>query len=53
LLGRAEITQSNFDVPRWPYFTDGGQKFRRSQDGGARNQSNPCLRLRPIRSRIG
>ena len=28
LLGFAEITQSNFDVTRWPYFTGGGQKFR-------------------------
>jgi outer membrane protein insertion porin family len=28
LLGFAEITQGNFDVTRWPYFTGGGQKFR-------------------------
>ncbi len=28
LLGFAEITQSNFDVLRWPYFTGGGQRFR-------------------------
>jgi len=28
LLGFAEITQSNFDLFRWPNFTGGGQKFR-------------------------
>ncbi len=28
LLGFAEITQGNFDLTRWPYFTGGGQKFR-------------------------
>jgi len=28
LLGFAEITQGNFDITRWPYFTGGGQKFR-------------------------
>lgn len=28
LLGFAEITQGNFDLLRWPYFTGGGQKFR-------------------------
>ena len=37
LLGFAEITQSNFDVTRWPYFTGGGQKFRlRAQYGTKR-----------------
>lgn len=28
LIGFAEVTQGNFDVTRWPYFTGGGQKFR-------------------------
>jgi len=28
LLGFAEITQSNFDITRWPYFTGGGERFR-------------------------
>jgi len=28
LLGFAEITQGNFDITRWPYFTGGGEKFR-------------------------
>lgn len=28
LLGFAEITQSNFDLLKWPNFTGGGQKFR-------------------------
>jgi outer membrane protein insertion porin family len=37
LLGFAEITQGNFDVTRWPYFTGGGQKFRmRVQYGTSR-----------------
>jgi outer membrane protein insertion porin family len=37
LLGFAEITQGNFDVTRWPYFTGGGQKFRlRAQYGTQR-----------------
>jgi outer membrane protein insertion porin family len=37
LLGFAEITQGNFDVTRWPYFTGGGQKFRiRAQYGTER-----------------
>lgn len=37
LLGFAEITQGNFDVTRWPYFTGGGQKFRmRIQYGTSR-----------------
>ncbi len=34
LLGFAEVTQGNFDITRWPYFTGGGQKFRlRAQYG--------------------
>jgi outer membrane protein insertion porin family len=34
LLGFAEITQTNFDITRWPYFTGGGQHFRiRAQYG--------------------
>jgi outer membrane protein insertion porin family len=37
LLGFAEITQGNFDITRWPYFTGGGQKFRlRVQYGTSR-----------------
>jgi outer membrane protein insertion porin family len=28
LLGFAEVSQGNFDITRWPYFTGGGQKFR-------------------------
>jgi outer membrane protein insertion porin family len=28
LLGFAEITQGNFDITKWPYFTGGGEKFR-------------------------
>ncbi len=37
ILGFAEITQSNFDLLRWPYFTGGGQRFRiRVQYGAER-----------------
>ena len=28
LLGFAEITQGNFDITKWPYFTGGGERFR-------------------------
>lgn len=28
LLGFVELTQSNFDITRWPNFTGGGQRFR-------------------------
>ncbi|MDQ3623325.1 MAG: outer membrane protein assembly factor BamA [Verrucomicrobiota bacterium] len=37
LLGFVELTQGNFDITRWPYFTGGGQKFRvRAQYGTRR-----------------
>ena len=38
LLGFAEITQGNFDVTRWPYFTGGGQKFRIRVQYGTQRQ---------------
>jgi len=38
LLGFAEITQGNFDVTRWPYFTGGGQKFRLRVQYGTRRK---------------
>jgi outer membrane protein insertion porin family len=38
LLGFAEITQGNFDVTRWPYFTGGGQKFRLRAQYGTRRK---------------
>ena len=38
LLGFAEITQGNFDVLRWPYFTGGGQKFRMRVQYGTRRK---------------
>ena len=45
LLGFAEITQGNFDVTRWPYFTGGGQKFRlRVQLGTQRVEQSQRLR---------
>ncbi|MDE1171137.1 MAG: outer membrane protein assembly factor BamA [Verrucomicrobium sp.] len=28
LLGFVELSQGNFDIGNWPYFTGGGQKFR-------------------------
>ena len=54
LLGFAEITQGNFDVTRWPYFTGGGQKFRiRVQYGTEREDfimslTEPYFLDRPI-----
>ena len=55
MLGFAEITQGNFDVTRWPYFTGGGQKFRmRVQYGtGAKISSSrsPSLTSWTARSR--
>ncbi len=37
LIGFAEITQGNFDIKGWPYFTGGGQKLRlRGQAGTKR-----------------
>ena len=38
LLGFAEITQGNFDITRWPYFTGGGQKFRLRVQYGTRRK---------------
>jgi outer membrane protein insertion porin family len=38
LLGFAEITQGNFDITRWPYFTGGGQKFRMRLQYGTRRK---------------
>ncbi|MEQ1859404.1 MAG: outer membrane protein assembly factor BamA [Chthoniobacteraceae bacterium] len=38
LLGFAEITQGNFDIKRWPYFTGGGQKFRLRAQYGLRRK---------------
>ncbi len=38
LLGFAEITQGNFDMLRWPYFTGGGQKFRMRVQYGTRRK---------------
>ena len=36
LIGFAEVTQGNFDLTRWPYFTGGGQKFRMRAQYGLR-----------------
>ena len=38
LIGFAEITQGNFDITRWPYFTGGGQKFRMRLQYGTRRK---------------
>ncbi len=38
LLGFAEITQSNFDIGRWPYLTGGGQRFRARVQYGTRRK---------------
>lgn len=38
LIGFAEVTQGNFDVTRWPYFTGGGQKFRLRMQYGLRRK---------------
>jgi outer membrane protein insertion porin family len=38
LLGFAEITQGNFDITRWPYFTGGGPKFRMRLQYGTRRK---------------
>ncbi|HEY3899000.1 MAG TPA: outer membrane protein assembly factor BamA [Chthoniobacter sp.] len=44
LLGFAEITQTNFDITRWPYFTGGGQHFRiRAQYGVERKDFTVSL----------
>ncbi len=38
LLGFVEVTQGNFDITRWPYFTGGGQKFRLRLQYGTRRK---------------
>ncbi len=38
LIGFAEVTQGNFDITRWPYFTGGGQKFRLRVQYGLRRK---------------
>jgi outer membrane protein insertion porin family len=38
LIGFAEVTQANFDITRWPYFTGGGQKFRLRAQYGLRRK---------------
>lgn len=39
LLGFTEISQSNFDLRGWPYFTGGGQKIKaRAQFGSERDE---------------
>lgn len=38
LIGFAEVTQGNFDITRWPYFTGGGQKFRLRAQYGLRRK---------------
>jgi outer membrane protein insertion porin family len=44
LLGFVEVTQGNFDIARWPYFTGGGQKFRsRVQYGAQRRDASISL----------
>lgn len=39
LVGFAEITQSNFDIGNWPYFTGGGQKARAGFEIGSTRQT--------------
>lgn len=38
LIGFVEVTQGNFDITRWPYFTGGGQKFRLRAQYGLRRK---------------
>jgi outer membrane protein insertion porin family len=38
LLGFAEVTQSNFDITRWPRLTGGGQRFRLRVQYGTRRK---------------
>jgi len=39
LVGFVELTQGNFDIKGWPYFTGGGQKLKlRAQFGTTRNE---------------
>ena len=39
VVGFVEVTQGNFDIGRWPYFTGGGQKFRLREKGVANSRS--------------
>jgi len=39
VVGFVEITQSNFDIMNWPYFTGGGQKARLGIEAGTRRQT--------------
>ena len=54
LVGFVELTQGNFDLPNWPNFTGGGQKFRiKIQYGTQRrdlliNLTEPYFLDRPI-----
>ncbi len=38
LLGFVELSQGNFDLLGWPYFTGGGQKLRLRAQAGSRRQ---------------
>jgi outer membrane protein insertion porin family len=38
LLGFVEVTQSNFDIARWPNLTGGGQRFRARAQYGTRRK---------------
>ncbi len=39
IVGFAEITQANFDLFNWPYFSGGGQKARASVEAGSTRTS--------------
>lgn len=39
LIGFAELSQGNFDIGNWPYFSGGGQKIRASVELGSRRQT--------------
>lgn len=39
VLGFLELSQGNFDIANWPYFTGGGQKMRLSLQAGERRNS--------------
>ncbi len=39
VIGFAELSQGNFDIANWPYFSGGGQKVRASVEVGAKRQT--------------
>lgn len=39
LVGFMELSQGNFDIANWPYFSGGGQKLRASVEAGSRRRT--------------